>query len=138
MSLYQRFRSIVIAPFIMNSITYLLEPVTENLVDSAVSASYNERKNGRADKTMIESGNGVYHIRTEAYSYLFRVDSHGIVQHLHFGRPVRTGMLPVLSLIRAWAGEPAPCWTMRTAAAAWTTSLWSGAAAAGVTTGKAP
>ena len=43
---------------------------------------------------MIESGNGVYHIRTEAYSYLFRVDSHGIVQHLHFGRPVRTGDAP--------------------------------------------
>ena len=39
---------------------------------------------------MIESRNGVYHLRTDCYSYLFRVDPYGIVQHLHFGRPVRT------------------------------------------------
>ena len=39
---------------------------------------------------MIQSTNGVYHIRTENYSYLFRVDKYGILQHLHFGAPVRT------------------------------------------------
>ena len=39
---------------------------------------------------MIESRNGVYHLRTDCYSYLFRVDPYGCLQHLHFGRPVRT------------------------------------------------
>ena len=39
---------------------------------------------------MIESSNGVYHIRTAQYSYLFRVNPHGILEHLHFGAPVRT------------------------------------------------
>ena len=39
---------------------------------------------------MIESRNGVYHLKTDCYSYLFRVDPYGCLQHLHFGRPVRT------------------------------------------------
>ena len=39
---------------------------------------------------MIQSKNGVYHICTEEYSYLFHVDEYGILQHLHFGAPVRT------------------------------------------------
>ena len=39
---------------------------------------------------MITSSNGVYHIRTESYSYLFRVNPYGIPEHLHFGAPVRT------------------------------------------------
>ena len=38
---------------------------------------------------MIQSRNGVYHICTNAYSYMFRVDDYGILQHLHFGAPVR-------------------------------------------------
>lgn len=39
---------------------------------------------------MIFHENGVFHLKTEAYSYLFRVNSYGIVEHLHFGIPVRT------------------------------------------------
>ena len=39
---------------------------------------------------MIENVNGIYHIRTENYSYLFRITSRGIPEHLHFGIPVRT------------------------------------------------
>ena len=37
---------------------------------------------------MIQSRNDVYHIRTDSYSYLFRVDGYGVLQHLHFGAPV--------------------------------------------------
>ena len=39
---------------------------------------------------MITHENGVFHIQMEAYSYLFRVNSYGILEHLHFGCPVRT------------------------------------------------
>ena len=39
---------------------------------------------------MILSSNGVYHIQTKAYSYLFRITPLGIPEHLHFGSPVRT------------------------------------------------
>ena len=39
---------------------------------------------------MIESVNGIYHLQTPCYSYLFRVDPYGMLQHLHFGAPVRT------------------------------------------------
>ena len=38
---------------------------------------------------MIESLGGIYHIRTDSYSYLFRITSLGILEHLHFGAPVR-------------------------------------------------
>ena len=40
---------------------------------------------------MIIHENGLYHIRTETYSYLFQVDNYGILRHLHFGIPVQTG-----------------------------------------------
>lgn len=39
---------------------------------------------------MITCKNNVFHIRTDAYSYLFRVDAYGMLQHLHFGIPVMT------------------------------------------------
>ena len=39
---------------------------------------------------MITHENGVFHIQMEAYSYLFRVNSYGVLEHLHFGCPVRT------------------------------------------------
>ena len=39
---------------------------------------------------MITESNGVFHIRTNCYSYLFRVNPYGLLEHLHFGAPVRT------------------------------------------------
>lgn len=39
---------------------------------------------------MITETNGVFHIKTEAYSYLFRVNAYGLLEHLHFGLPVKT------------------------------------------------
>ena len=38
---------------------------------------------------MITTQNNVFHIRTGTYSYLMRVNSYGILEHLHFGTPVR-------------------------------------------------
>ena len=39
---------------------------------------------------MIAEENGVFHIRTETYSYLFKIDTYGLAEHLHFGAPVKT------------------------------------------------
>ena len=39
---------------------------------------------------MITGENRVFHIQTEAYSYLFRVNAYGLVEHIHFGAPVKT------------------------------------------------
>ena len=39
---------------------------------------------------MITEQNGVFHIRTEAYSYLFKINNYGIPEHLLFGMPVKT------------------------------------------------
>ena len=43
---------------------------------------------------MITEQNGVFHIRTETYSYLFEIDAYGIPEHLHFGAPVQTEDAP--------------------------------------------
>ena len=51
---------------------------------------------------MITCENNVFHLRTDHYSYLFCVDKHGMLQHLHFGAPVQTAdaaaFLPVPGL----------------------------------------
>ena len=39
---------------------------------------------------MIFHENGVFHLQTKHYSYLFRVNAWGLLEHLHFGAPVRT------------------------------------------------
>ena len=39
---------------------------------------------------MITEQNGVFHIRAETYSYLFKTDAYGVMEHIHFGVPVRT------------------------------------------------
>ena len=39
---------------------------------------------------MITEENGVFHIRTETYSYLFKINAYGLAEHLHFGAPVKT------------------------------------------------
>lgn len=39
---------------------------------------------------MITHENGVFHLQTEHWSYLFRFNAYGIPEHLHFGAPVQT------------------------------------------------
>jgi len=39
---------------------------------------------------MIIYQNNVFHLKTDTYSYLFRINQYGIPEHLHFGAPVRT------------------------------------------------
>ena len=39
---------------------------------------------------MITNEKNVFHLRTDHYSYLFRVNDYGILEHLHFGAPVCT------------------------------------------------
>ncbi len=39
---------------------------------------------------MILENNGVFHIQTETYSYLFKINGYGLPEHIHFGAPVRT------------------------------------------------
>ena len=39
---------------------------------------------------MITETNGVFHIQTGVYSYLFKINSYGIPEHIHFGAPVKT------------------------------------------------
>ena len=39
---------------------------------------------------MILFDKNVFHLKTDHYSYLFRVNDRGILEHLHFGAPVRT------------------------------------------------
>ena len=46
---------------------------------------------------MITHENGIFHIRTDAYSYLFRINAYGISEHLHFGAPVQTSDAEALS-----------------------------------------
>lgn len=37
---------------------------------------------------MIEVKNSIFHLRTDAFSYLFRVGKHGQLEHVHFGAPI--------------------------------------------------
>ena len=46
---------------------------------------------------MICEQNRVFHIQTEAYSYLLKINAYGIPEHVHFGAPVKTGDAAALS-----------------------------------------
>ena len=46
---------------------------------------------------MITCKNGVFHICTESYSYLFKINAYGIPEHLHFGTPIQTADAEALS-----------------------------------------
>jgi len=37
---------------------------------------------------MISVKNGLFHLQTESFSYLFRLTPHGQLEHLHFGSPI--------------------------------------------------
>ena len=39
---------------------------------------------------MITTQNKVFHLKTDCYSYLLRINDYGIPEHLHFGAPVAT------------------------------------------------
>jgi len=39
---------------------------------------------------MITTQNNVFHLKTDVYSYLLRINAYGIPEHLHFGAPVHT------------------------------------------------
>ena len=53
-----------------------------------------KRKDGDC---VIACEKGVFHIRTDAYSYLFKIDPYGLAEHLHFGAPVQTADADALS-----------------------------------------
>ena len=53
---------------------------------------------------MIEVKKGIFHIRTEEFSYLFRVGAHGQLEQLHFGAPVE------LEDAQAFACKPVLGW----------------------------
>ena len=46
---------------------------------------------------MITESNGVFHIQSASYSYLFKINKWGIPEHLHFGTPVQTEDAEALS-----------------------------------------
>lgn len=46
---------------------------------------------------MITESNGLFHIRTDEYSYLLKIDAWGIPEHVHFGAPVQTEDAQALS-----------------------------------------
>ena len=46
---------------------------------------------------MITEENGVFHIRTQTYSYLFKIDDYGLAEHVYFGAPVKTRDVGALS-----------------------------------------
>ena len=43
---------------------------------------------------MITCEKNIFHLKTDAYSYLLSVDDLGILRHLHFGGPVRSSDAP--------------------------------------------
>lgn len=47
---------------------------------------------------MIIAENGVFHLFTEQYSYLLKINQYGIPEHLYFGPPVQTADAEALSL----------------------------------------
>ena len=46
---------------------------------------------------MITEHSGIFHICTETYSYLFKINAWGIPEHLHFGAPVQQDDAQALS-----------------------------------------
>ena len=40
---------------------------------------------------MISTHNNIFHLKTDCYSYLFRINAYGLPEHLHFGPPVADG-----------------------------------------------
>ena len=47
---------------------------------------------------MITENKGFFHIRTEVYSYLFKINGYGVPEHIHFGTPIQTEDADAMSL----------------------------------------
>ena len=47
---------------------------------------------------MITEKNGLFHIQTEVYSYLFKINDYGVPEHIHFGAPVQMEDAEALSV----------------------------------------
>ena len=56
---------------------------------------------------MITHENCIFHLRTESYSYLFRVNGYGILEHLHFGNPICTSDAAAFTCVPGlgWGGS---------------------------------
>lgn len=56
---------------------------------------------------MITHENSIFHLRTESYSYLFRVNGYGILEHLHFGNPICTSDAAAFTCVPGlgWGGS---------------------------------
>ncbi len=57
---------------------------------TAVLSLYKMKEKQKGGDDMISVKNGVFHIKTQHYSYLFRINPWGLPEHLHFGAPVKT------------------------------------------------
>ncbi len=53
---------------------------------------------------MIQHSNGVFLLKNQEFSYLFRVDKYGMLQHLHFGAPVE------IADAEGFSCRPGPGW----------------------------
>jgi len=47
---------------------------------------------------MITENGGYFHIQTDAYSYLFKINDYGVPEHIHFGTPVQPEDAEALSV----------------------------------------
>ncbi|MBR3972365.1 MAG: alpha-galactosidase [Oscillospiraceae bacterium] len=56
---------------------------------------------------MIESKNGLFHLKNENLSYLFRVTRYGLLEQLHFGAPVDSGDAEAFACVPGlgWGGS---------------------------------
>ena len=46
---------------------------------------------------MIECNNGLFHLKNENLSYLFRVTRYGLLEQVHFGAPIDSGDVDALA-----------------------------------------
>lgn len=46
---------------------------------------------------MIECNNGLFHLRNNAFSYLFRVTRYGLLEQIHFGAPIESSDVEALA-----------------------------------------
>ena len=46
---------------------------------------------------MIECNNGLFHLRNNAFSYLFRVTRYGLLEQIHFGAPIESSDMEALA-----------------------------------------